>query len=245
METVWQTYGMTLIAFAIGFAKAGFGGGTGLLAGTLTCLFLPPRIGIPCTAPLMLFSDLTTLWLYRGSARLHLVRKLLQPAMVGTVVGAQLLLRLSETLLRQLIGFTAFIFVFYQLYSPSITETPSFIDKSLTELIFGFLAGLVSGFAHAGGLVIALYLVFLNLPPEELIATIAQLLLVINILKLAIFLPLELLPAPTLISGLLLIPFLFCGGVLARRLHRWLSTHHLANLFLPVIWLSGLALLIR
>lgn len=245
MESVWQTYGLVIVALVIGFFKAGFGVGTGLFTSSIASLFLSPRIAIPFTAPLMLFSDLITLQLYRGHLRINLAFKLIIPALIGTIVGSQLLLTLSESLIRQLIGFGAIVFVLYQISNPSVSEPPPFIDKLFTKLIFGFFAGLFSGFAHTGGTFLIMYLVFLSLPKEEFIATVSQLLLGLNTVKLATYLSIGLLPVSTLVCGILLIPFLLVGGMLARRMNRCLSNQHYADLVLIAIWISGLALLIR
>jgi hypothetical protein len=86
----------------------------------------------------------------------------------------------------------------------------------------GFWAGVATMVANAAGPIMAVYLLAIALPKENLVGTSAWFFLIINVLKLPFSGALGLLSAPSLLLDLTLCPLVLLGN--------WLGKHMLRSL---------------
>ena len=108
---------LLLAAFAvlfIGVAKAGFGGGLGMLVTPLCVLAFGPKTAIGILLPLLCAGDAFSLYHYWRRWRAANLKFLLPGVVVGVVLGVQLIGQFSPRQLNIAIGLIAVLFTIFQ-----------------------------------------------------------------------------------------------------------------------------------
>ncbi|MCO5197293.1 MAG: sulfite exporter TauE/SafE family protein [Anaerolineae bacterium] len=208
----------------VGIAKAGFGGGVGVLATPLLALAVPVSEAAALLLPILIVVDIFSVYHYRGDVDRLSIRVLLPAALVGVAVGALFfnLFSDNERVLQILIGLIALAFLAYQLGRNRITAAVAGSRPSRNVgRALGVTAGFTSTLAHVGGPPIAIYLLPQRLPRTLYVGTTALFFLIINVVKLIPYAALGLLRIGNVPVTLLLIPVAFIGV----RLGIWLNHH--------------------
>ncbi len=94
----------------IGVAKAGFGGGLGMLVTPLCVLAFGPKTAIGILLPLLCAGDAISLYFYWRQWRAENLKFLLPGVLVGVVIGVQLIGQFSPRQLNIAIGIIAVLF---------------------------------------------------------------------------------------------------------------------------------------
>ena len=108
---------LCLAAFAvlfIGVAKAGFGGGLGMLVTPLCVLAFGPATAIGILLPLLCAGDAFSLWHYWRRWHAENLKFLLPGVVVGVIIGVQLVGQCSPRQLNLVIGLLAVLFAGFQ-----------------------------------------------------------------------------------------------------------------------------------
>jgi uncharacterized membrane protein YfcA len=236
----------------IGVAKAGFGGGLGLLVTPLCVLAFGPKSAIGILLPLLCLGDVFSLRHYWGKWRAENLRYLLPGVIVGIVLGVQCIGRFSPRQLNLAIGVIAVLFVVIQVARERILRAEGeFAPSHLNGVPFGLGIGVTSTFAHGAGPVAAMYLLPQRLPKELFVGTNILLFFWVNLLKLPffcvdrslvnlpLFTPEPLITRATLWTSLLFAPLVPLGVWLGVWLNRRFSERSFAGTIYAILLLTG------
>lgn len=250
---------LLLAAFAvlfIGVAKAGFGGGLGMLVTPLCVLAFGPKHAIGVLLPLLCAGDAFSLYYYWGKWRRDNLRYLLPGVVVGVIVGVQLVGQFSNRQLNVVIGILAVLFVAFQAAKEKILRAEgAFQPNHALGLPCGVAMGVTSTFAHGAGPVAAMFLVPQRLAKDVFVGTNVLLFAWVNAIKLPFFcldratVPLPLFAPTALITGgtlwtsLKFFPLVPVGVWLGVWLNRRFNEHHFLLVIYATLLLTGLQLI--
>ncbi|OHB56324.1 MAG: hypothetical protein A2Y07_00235 [Planctomycetes bacterium GWF2_50_10] len=155
-DTVLQILTGVAAALFIGIAKAGFVGGLGILVTPQAALVYPSRVAIGLVLPLLIVTDIFSLYFYWRKWNAHNVRWLVPGALAGIFAGIMLIGRLDDQVLVQLIGGIAFAFIGirWQLGLSGI-QLEEYHPKQWQGTLFGLVVGVTTTIVHAGSPVVA------------------------------------------------------------------------------------------
>lgn len=213
-----------IAALLIGMAKAGFGGGIGVISTPLMALTIPVIEAAALLLPLLIVIDLlTTRYYYRSYDRTSLWI-LLPGAILGISLGTIFfgVFKDNERALEVGIGVLSIIFLVYQasrtlIYGALEGHRP----PKAAGVLLGITAGFTSTLAHAGGPPATIYLLPQKLARQLFVGTTVIFFMVVNLLKLIPYSYLGLLRVGNLTTILILIPI----GYLGIRLGLYLNAN--------------------
>ncbi len=172
----------------IGVAKAGFGGGLGMLVTPLCVLAFGPKTAIGILLPLLCAGDAISLYFYWRQWRAENLKFLLPGVLVGVVIGVQLIGQFSPRQLNIAIGIIAVLFAGFQVAKDRIFRAEkAFSPNHRIGLPCGIGMGITSTFAHGAGPVAAMFLIPQRLPKEIFVGTSVLLFTCVNWIKLPFF----------------------------------------------------------
>jgi uncharacterized membrane protein YfcA len=223
-----------IAALLIGVSKAGFGGGTAILATPLMALVVPPHMALGTLLPLLIVGDFVSCWLYRGVWRWQPLLYFLPGCTLGILLGTFLLGRIDETTLQQILGAICLTFCAIQWARHTLNRNVSAIHPGWSSGSgFGIATGVTSTLAHAAGPVFAMYLLPMQLPQRIYMATTVLGFTLINLLKLPAYLSVGTINAATSLHSLRLAVWVVVGAFAGE----WLNRHCPAPLFKRIVYL--------
>lgn len=231
-----------------GIAKAGFGGGIGILAVPLFAAALPASRAIGMLLPLLIVADcFANLHHLKNRSMPHL-RWLLGGAFVGIALGTLLFFVLRHgadadlagqrlnRVLNLVVGGICLALVLVQVYRLLGGWVPHVPGTPLAGHLTGAVAGLVSTLAHSAGPIISIYLLERKLDKRLLVGTAAMFFLLVNLAKVPTFIAVELITLDTLRQSLWVVPFIPLGTLLGYWMHK-----HVAEKPFTIIMYAGAA----
>lgn len=235
-------------ALLVGISKAGFGGGVGVVATPLVALAMPVAEAAALMLPILIGTDLFTVWHYRRTASAKDLRLLLPASLLGIAAGALTFEALadSDRLLRAGIGILALAFVAWRLASPLLAGRlrQASPPSRLLGGLMGVLAGFGSTLAHAGGPPITIYLLPRRLARQVFVGTTAWFFFVINLVKLIPYHWLGLISLERVALAAALLPVAALGTWLGIRTLRSFEERIFFRLVTLILALTGLQLLL-
>lgn len=208
-------------ATCIGFSKSGFAG-VGLFHVLVFAYLFGARASTGALLPMLIIGDVCAVLFFRQHARWDYVRRILPPALVGTLGGWALMHKLDDQTFRPLIG--GIILVLALLQIARMWRPQWFADVPHAWWFvwsLGLLAGFATMLANAAGPIVAIYLLAVSLPKFEFVGTGAWFFLIVNLCKVPLSSSLGLIHLDTLTLNLLLAPAIVVGMLLGRKLvHR-------------------------
>ena len=251
----WQWVGAVVSAVLVGLSKAGFGTGAGLLAVPLMTVALGPETALPVMLLVLITGDVFSLLHYReqhdGRALAGLI-----PGLVVGVGGGWLALDWflalpgGEVWMMRAIGCLSIAFVGIQclrgLQERRLgTEAPAYRPRLWHGVAVGAAAGVSSTVAHAGGPLIALFLLPQKLPKKVLVGTMIKYFFLGNLVKLLPYAQSGLMTSRNGVLALILVPAVVVGTVLGVVLHARFSDRAFRAIVYVLALLAGLLLLAR
>ena len=250
---------LLLAAFAvtfIGVAKAGFGGGLGMLVTPLCVLAFGSKTAIGILLPLLCAGDAFSLWHYWGKWRVENLKYLLPGVVIGVVVGVQLVGQFSPRQLNLAIGVIAVLFALFQ-YSKEylFRSTTAFLPNYKVGLPCGIGMGITSSFAHGAGPVGAMFLIPQRLPKEIFVGTTVLVFAWVNWIKLPffyvdrsminlpVFAPHALITPATLLTSAKFFPLVPLGVWIGIWLNRRVSEAMFLKVIYTILLLTGVQLI--
>lgn len=231
----------------IGIAKAGFGGGIGVVATPILSLILPVPEAAALLLPILIGADLLTVRHYYDKVDAYHLKILLPSALVGIVLGSLLFNALSENdrALKFGIGLLVMAFLGFQMLRGLLLKSlegtrPG--DK--LGLLLGTTAGFTSTLAHVGGPPLAIYLIPQQLPRHLFVGTSAVFFMVVNIVKLLPYGLLGLIELGNLTTAVLLLPVAYLGVRLGILLNRHFNEQWFMRFIYALLLFTGLQLLL-
>ncbi len=198
----------------MGIAKAGFGGGIGLIATPLLALVLPVRDAAALMLPLLIACDGFAVRHYLRSFHAYSIRCLLPGALVGVLVGSFFFNFFGnhEQILRLGLGVLALSFVVFQIGRKILTDAlKSYKPRTGEGWLMGALSGFTSTIAHAGAPPVIIYLLPQNLPKNQFVGTTVIFFALLNLIKLPPYWALDLFHADIFKLTILLSPLAYTG----------------------------------
>lgn len=229
----------------VGIAKAGFGGGVGVVATPLLALTIPVPEAAALLLPLLIIMDLFSLYFYRSRFDRASLNLLLPAALVGIALGAFFFSYFSdnERILKIGIGVIALLFLLFQAGRAIIFGV---LEKYHPPLAVGLLLGVISGFgstlAHVGGPPANMYLLPKKLPRDLFVGTNVILFTILNLVKLIPYSYLGLLRVGNITTMLVLTPLCFVGVWLGLYLNRRFTDYWFNWFVYSLLLMTGLEL---
>ncbi len=231
--SAWQWVGVSAAAVLVGLSKAGFGAGAGILAVPLMTAVLGPAGMLPVMLLVLITGDVFSIVHYPdkcdGRNLAMLVPGLLGGVLAGSVaLGWFLGLPAGDLWMRRLVGLLSVAFVGVQLYRIDRERRLGLVDGVYRPRIWhgvglGTCAGFTSTLAHAGGPLVALFLLPQKLEKGVFVGTVVRYFLVGNVVKLAPYLWKGLFTLDRLALAGALVPCVVAGTLVGVYLHRRFS----------------------
>jgi uncharacterized membrane protein YfcA len=241
-----QTIILNLAALVIGFSKAGFGGGTGILVGPMLTLILPAKQTVGLMLPLLLATDILSLVYYWNQWDRRNVLTLMPGALVGIFLGTRILDAIPDLYLKKTIGLLACVFAVIQVVRERVSKNRSpFTGGTIQGFLAGFVTGTISALAHIGGLVVTMYLLPQRLDNRRFVGTTTALYFLINVAKIGPYIGLGLLNRSVLVQDLYLMPAIAAGTGVGILLNRRVPSGAFSKVVLLFVLVTGIKLLME
>lgn len=204
---------------------------SGALGGALLATVIPARESAGVALPLLIVGDLMALALYGRHLVLPILVRLLPAVALGLAGGYALVRFASGATVARIIGVMLLVAALGELWrrrgggnraTPEAVQHGGLRGRLVTALA-GATAGGSTMVANAGGPVMTLYLLRMNVSVLGFMGTISVFFFVINLLKVPLSLALGLITAESLRLDALLLPAVLAGGLLGRALLRRLN----------------------
>jgi uncharacterized membrane protein YfcA len=222
-----MTFDATFFLLAIpavifaGISKGGFGSGAAFVAGPILALIVDPMLALGIMLPLLMLIDVASLKAYWRKWSWSDARLLLIGSVPGILAGAVLSQSVDPDVFRMIIGMLCLLFVVWQIAQRSGALQPR--DRPMAPAwgaASGVIAGLTSFISHAGGPIVAFYLLSRGLGKTTYQATTVVVFWAINVLKFVPYAMLGFFTSETLTANLLLAPAALLGTWIGVQAHR-------------------------
>ncbi len=231
-------------AILIGIAKAGFGGGLGMLITPLMALAIPARDALGIVLPLLIVGDAFSLYHYWKKWDSRNILWLMPGALAGIGVGLMLIGKLDDHRLRQFIGGVAVAFIAIQWVRDTLYAHPErYHPKHWHGALFGLAAGVTTTLAHAAGPVVAMFLIPQRLTQEFFVGTNVLLFALINWIKMPFFFWQGVCSLETVKQSLWLMPAVPVGVWIGVWCNRKLSPTWFMRVVYVTLFATGVELL--
>jgi uncharacterized protein len=231
----------------VGIAKAGFGGGVGVVATPLMALTIPVTEAAGLLLPLLIIIDGFSVFHYRARFHRPSIHRLVPGALLGIAAGALFFgyFQGNQRILKIGIGVLALAFVLFQALRAVIEGAVRRREPKAPEgVLMGALSGFTSTLAHAGGPPVAIYLLPQKLPRDLFVGTTVIFFAVINLVKLLPYHYLGLLKTGNLLTILLLAPLTYLGVKLGIYFNRRFSDIWFSRVIYTILFLTGWQLIL-
>jgi len=211
--TLTQILILGLSAMLIGANKLGFPA-IGILPVVLLAIVFPAKLAPGIQLILLVVGDILAVSYYRRHANWKIILRVIPFCLIGIAVGFFVLRGVdNDILLRRMIGMLILGLVILSLFQERLK---SFIaNKGLgMAVFFGILLGFSTQLANAAGPISAMYLLMMHLRKEEYMGVSAWLFLILNWIKLPIFIFEGRVTMEALKMDIAVLPLLFAGAVL-------------------------------
>jgi len=239
-----------LAAFSVtfvGIAKAGFGGGVGVVATPLMALMIPVADAAAILLPLLIVCDVFAVAHYRSHFHRRSIKLMLPGAVLGIAVGAFLFGYFSsnERVLQVGLGILAVVFVAFQAGRAAIL---GMLDRHRPHAVEGVALGAAAGFtstlAHAGGPPVTIHLLPQKLPRDLFVGTTVIFFAAINQIKLIPYYALGILQVGHLMTIAVLAPLSYVGVKLGIYLNRRFTDAWFNRLVYTILLATGIQLIL-
>ena len=202
-------------ALLMGFSKTGLPG-VSIPAVLLMTEAFPDdaKLGVGAMLPVLLVGDVFAVLWYRHHARWNLLWKMFPYVAVGMIPGSIVLWAAKENELRPVIGVTVLGLLVLEFFRRRL-DLKHLPTRWWFAATMGSLAGFATVIAHAAFPVMSIYLISCGANKREFIGTAAWFFLVLNLIKIPLYLSLGgMLTEVTLRFDLFVAPVAILGGLL-------------------------------
>ena len=205
-------------ALCIGLTKAGFGG-FGILGVLLMAEILPAKSSTGAILPLLIAADLMAIGSFHRHVSWPDLWKLLPTTFFGLIVGYLLMDRIPTAIFGHVLGWMVLSMMALILWQRLDRRVLSIITHHpLLAACSGFVAGVTTMVANAGGPAMSFYLLSRRLDKMAFVGTCAWFFFVTNLSKLPLSWNLGLISMKSLSLNLTLLPAVGLGMLLGRLL---------------------------
>ena len=240
-----QFFGLAIpaVLFAA-VSKAGFGSGASFVAAAILALIVEPGVALGVMLPLLLLIDFASLRPYWGKWHRPSVTGVLTGTVPGVALGAWLFLVVDAGVFRILIGAVCLAFVAYQFArAAGLLNIPVIPFSAPLAWMTGAAAAFTSFVSHAGGPVLAVFLLSQGLGKTTYQATTVIVFWIVNIMKFAAYGFIGVFTWETLLAGLILAPVALLGTWLGVKAHYWIPERAFFALTYVILVVTGMRLI--
>ncbi|MBT4137681.1 MAG: sulfite exporter TauE/SafE family protein [Candidatus Latescibacteria bacterium] len=234
---------LALGGFLVGVMRAGFGGGVGVVAAPIMALVIPAKLTLGVILPLSLATDVISVRYYWGHWVGQHVRALLPGMIVGVLLGGGILDVIPEEWFRRILGALACVFAFLQVFKDRILSDVKPLGFG-ARVGVGIVLGVVSSLVHAGGVVLMLYLLPQGLSGRTFVATAWLFGVILNAMKLVLYLSLGIINSQSLMMDVWLLPVLALGALVGIVMNKHLSPLWFNRIVLVLVLGIGFKLMV-
>ncbi len=231
--------------------KNGVGVGAGIFLLPLLALVLPPKLALGLGAPAMLISDIVGVKNYWGAWDRKELKLLLPSAAVGVLFGCFLIKVMPDSVFKQCVGIFALLFSSLHIFKMikaryfDLKEVNRQSGKKpdqvgVTTMLFGFLGGVASTVAHAGGLILSVYLIQKRVSSRVFVGTMVLFLGINNVLKVIAYWNIGIITGDTLLLIGALSPAIIIGGLAGNELNKRIPQDLFRLIVLALIFCIGM-----
>ncbi len=236
--TAGQLIGLIVSAFLIGVNKTGIPGIGTLPVVMLTILF-PAKFSTGLQLVMLCTADIFAVLYYRRGANWKLLLRLIPCALIGIVLGSLTLHTMNDKVLSITIGGILLLMSaihFFRTYCLKSENVPShFLFTAGT----GVAAGFTTQIANAAGPVMALYLLAMRLDKREYMGTCAMYFMILNWIKLPLFVWEGRVELRSFYLDLMLLPVLLAGAAAGIWFFKRISQKHFDTIIHVLVALSA------
>jgi uncharacterized membrane protein YfcA len=212
----WEWGLAVCAAICIGLTKSGFGG-FGLLIVSLMAMILPAKESTGAVLPLLITADLMAVSGFRHHADWKEIRALLPATFPGLIAGWWLLDIIPARVFGHLLGLMILAMmglVVWQRLDRRVLATV--MSHPSLAFFSGFLAGLSTMIANAGGPAMTFHLLARRFDKMAFVGTCAWFFFITNLIKVPFSITLGLISRQSLLLDLCLIPAVAAGFLLGK-----------------------------
>ncbi|MEG2075199.1 MAG: sulfite exporter TauE/SafE family protein [Victivallaceae bacterium] len=189
-------------------------------------------------------TDIIAVAFYRKSADWRQIVRLIPFALVGLGAGALIMPCLDDIMMQYVIAIIILVLSLFNIAKKYFFREDAFSSRlNIVAPIFGFLAGLTTQLANAAGPVMAVYLLLMRLPKQTYMGTAAWYFLILNWLKIPLFISQDRITWETFRSSIGALSFMLIGAFAGYALLRKIPQKYFENTVQILIVLSALWLL--
>ncbi len=218
---------------------AGFGSATVLTP--VASYFMPMKTAIAVVACFHLFGNASRIWFFGRQARWPIVAQFGLTAVLMSLAGAQAAAWISPSVIRVLLGGFLLIYVALEVTHVMAMRMP---PTTPTLVAGGVMSGLVAGIIGTGGAIRSICLLAFGLPKEAYIGTSAVIALVVDAVRVPVYLREGFVPASLVPAFLGLVMVAFGGSWTGQRLVRRVSPAGFKRFVLVMLGVMGVKLLV-
>ena len=210
----------------VGLTKGGMGEALALMGVPILAMAVPPVQAAAILLPILVASDLVSLWIWRKHNDRRTLQFLLPGGILGIALGWATSAYVPRDALRLIIGAITIFFALRYFYIQwrirrGIVAAPKH-QRTGPAALFGTLAGYGSFVAHAGGAPFQVYALPLKLPPRDYTGAAVRYFAILNAVKLAPYFALGQLDTTNITISATLAPLAMgataIGGYLVKRM---------------------------
>ena len=231
----------------VGIAKAGFGGGIGIIATPLIALTIPVTDAVALMLPILIVCDLFSVYHYKTRFDWQSIRVMVPGAVLGVAIGTAFFgyFMYSGRAMQIGLGVLSILFVIFQLVRGFIFGIlENRCPRKVKGILMGAVSGITSTVAHAGGPPATIYLLPQKMPRDIFVGTTVIFYAVLNQMKLVAYFSLGIMHIGHLFAVILLSPLGFLGVRLGIYLSRRVSEIWFNWFVYLVLLLTGIQLLL-
>ena len=214
----------------LGISKGGFLG-LGVMALPLMSLFVPPLQAAAIILPTAVAQDVVTLWAYWRQWSGWNLKIMLPSMLLGMFVAWLIAASLSAAHIRLAVGIIATLFVLRYWLGANF-ERLALRPNAATGVVFGFIGGITTMLANAGGPAWQMHLLPQKIDKAPYVGTVAVLFAVSNVVKIPGFATLGYVTPDNMLVGCALIPV----AVLSNYAGIWLVRRTSNELFFRIAY---------
>ncbi len=204
---------LMLSAVLIGINKTGVPG-LGMLPVLLLASCFPARESTGIQLLLLGTADIMAVLYYRRHADWTIVMRLLPWALVGIALGALCMMKIRDEWMRPVLAWIILFMVAIGFLARGIRNADKVPKHWVFSAFFGLMAGFTTQVANAAGPVMSIYLLSMRLPKNAYIGSAAWYFLILNWIKIPIFIFEGRITASAFRADLAVLPMLGVGAAL-------------------------------
>lgn len=230
-------------AVLIGINKTGMPG-LGLVPVLILASVFPAKASTGIQLLMLGVADVMAVLYYRRHADWSIVLRLLPWALGGIIIGSRSMRFIEDAWMRPLLAWIILFMVVAGYLSKLIKNADKLPNHCFFSAGFGLLAGFTTQVANAAGPIMSLYLLSMRLDKNKYMGSAAWYFLILNWIKIPIFIYEERITMEAVRADLAMIPFLLFGGFAGIFLLKKFSQRTFEKIVEVLVVIGALDLLI-